>query len=78
LIWRKVIKVLNLSMHFLRSVNTLQQMIKIVNTSSYVSIKTIQENLQKCITWPKSSRKGQQKWNNACVESSLALSKLNI
>jgi hypothetical protein len=50
----------------------LQQMKKIVNIS-YVSIKTTQENLRKCITLPKNSRKSQQEWNNACVESSLAL-----
>lgn len=55
----------------------LQQTKKIVNTS-YVSMKTTQEDLQKCITWPKNSMKGQQEWSNACVESSLALKKLNI
>ncbi len=33
----------------------------------YLSIKVIQSNLQKCITWPKKSRKGKQRWNKACM-----------
>ncbi len=43
----------------------------------YTSIKVVQENLQKCITWPKSLRKGKQEWNKTCVNSNLPERKLN-
>ncbi len=33
---------------------------KVCKDLQYVSIKTTQRNLQKCITWPKISRKGRQ------------------
>jgi hypothetical protein len=44
----------------------------------FVSIKSIQSNLQKCITWPKKSRKGRHEWNKACSDSNLPPRKLNI
>ncbi len=37
----------------------------------YVSIKSTQGDLQKCVTWLKESKKGNQEWENACVNSSL-------
>jgi len=43
----------------------------------YVSIKSTQANLQKCIIWPKKSRKRRQEWNKACVETSIRPRKLN-
>jgi hypothetical protein len=43
----------------------------------YVSIKVAQGYLQKCITWPKKSRKGRQEWNKTCVNYGLPLRKLN-
>jgi len=43
----------------------------------YVSIKFAQVNLQKCIIWPKKSRKGRQEWNKVCVETNIRPKKLN-
>jgi subtilase family serine protease len=43
----------------------------------YVSIKSVQRDLHKCITWPKKSSKGKQKWEKACENSSLFPQKLN-
>jgi hypothetical protein len=43
-----------------------------------VSIKSIQRDLQKCITWPKKFRKGRQEWEKAYVNSCLPPQKLNI
>ncbi len=43
-----------------------------------VFVKSTQANLQKCITWPKKSRKGMQGWNKACVKTSIHPKKLNI
>ncbi len=34
----------------------------------YVSIKTSQAHLQKCIVWPKKSKKGRQERTKVCVE----------
>jgi hypothetical protein len=34
----------------------------------YVSIKSIQTYLQKCIIWPKKFGKGRHEWNKVCVE----------
>ncbi len=39
----------------------------------YVSIKSVQRDLHKCITWPKKS----SKWEKACENSSLFPQKLN-
>jgi hypothetical protein len=44
----------------------------------YVSIKISRVDLQKCITWPKKSNKGHQKWNIACIKVGLRSKKLNI
>jgi hypothetical protein len=43
----------------------------------YISIKPIQTDLQKCITWLKKSGKGRQEWNKACVETGIHPKKLN-
>jgi hypothetical protein len=42
---------------------------KVYKNLKYVYIKSTQANLQKCITWPKKSRKGRQEWNKACLET---------
>jgi hypothetical protein len=34
-------------------------------------------DLQKCIVWPKKSRKGRQEWNKACLNLGLPPRKLN-
>jgi hypothetical protein len=43
----------------------------------YVSFKSTQTYLQKCITWLKKFGKGRQEWNKACVETSIHPKKLN-
>jgi hypothetical protein len=50
---------------------------KVCKGLKYVSIKTIQFDLQKYITWPKKSRKVKQEWNKACVISNLPKRNLN-
>jgi hypothetical protein len=50
---------------------------KVCKDLQYVSIKYVQKDLQKCITWPKKSRKGRQKWEKACVNLGLSSQKLN-
>jgi hypothetical protein len=42
---------------------------KVCKDFKYVSIKSTQTNLQKCITWPKKSRKGRPEWNKVYVET---------
>ncbi len=44
----------------------------------YVSIKSAQIDLQKCITWLEKSGKGKHEWNNACLEIGIQPKKLNI
>jgi ethanolamine utilization microcompartment shell protein EutS len=34
----------------------------------YVYVKSVQVDLQKCITWPKTDRKRKLGWDKACVE----------
>jgi hypothetical protein len=51
---------------------------KMCKDLKYVSIKSVQAHLQKCIIWPKKSRKGRQEWNKACVETSIRPRKSNI
>jgi hypothetical protein len=34
----------------------------------FVSIKSAQFDIHKCITWPKKSRKGRQKWMKVCID----------
>jgi hypothetical protein len=40
-------------------------------------IKSIEVNLQKCITWRKKFGKGRQEWNKACFEIGIGPRKLN-
>ncbi len=42
-----------------------------------MSIKYMQMNFQKCITWLKKSRKGCQEWTRACINMRLSPWKLN-
>ncbi len=44
---------------------------------NYDSIKSVQVDLQKCITWPKKFGKGRQEWNKVCVETNIHPKKLN-
>jgi hypothetical protein len=50
---------------------------KVCKGLRYVSIKSIQIDLQKCITWPKKSRKGKQEWMKAYITICLRFGKLN-
>jgi hypothetical protein len=43
----------------------------------FLSIKLVQFDMQKNITWPEKSRKNIQKWNKACSNSNLFQRKLN-
>jgi hypothetical protein len=43
----------------------------------FVSIKFAKSYLQKCITWPKRSKKVRQEWNKACSVLNLPPRKLN-
>jgi hypothetical protein len=51
---------------------------KICKNFKFVSIEFVQSNLQKCIIWPKKSRKGRQESTKACLDSNLPPRKLNI
>jgi hypothetical protein len=66
-VWGKVSKELVLGMHFLKHVNMPQWMKKIYKGLKYVLIKATQWGFQKCVTWPKKSRKRRQEWNEPCV-----------
>jgi hypothetical protein len=35
-------------------------------------------DVQKCMTWPKKSKKGKHEWNKTCIASSFHPRKLNI
>jgi hypothetical protein len=50
---------------------------KVCSNLKYVSIKSAQANLQKCINWLKKSGKGKQEWNKACLETRIQPKKLN-
>jgi hypothetical protein len=50
---------------------------QICRNLKYVFIKSTQTNLQKCITWPKKSRKGKHEWNKACAKTGFQPKKLN-
>jgi hypothetical protein len=51
---------------------------KVYRNLKYVSIKSTQVDLQKCITWPKKYGKGKQEWNKVCLETKIRPKKLNI
>jgi hypothetical protein len=44
----------------------------------FISIKSTQSNLHKCITWPKKPRKGRQEHNKTCLNFNIHPRKLNI
>jgi len=50
---------------------------KVCKDLKYVFVKYVQTDLQKCITWPKKSRKGRQEWNKAYVKIGIHPKKLN-
>jgi hypothetical protein len=50
---------------------------KVCKNLKYISIKSVQTDLQKCITWLKKSGKGRHEWNKACVETCIHPKKLN-
>lgn len=41
---------------------------KMCQNFKYVYVKSIQSNLQKCITWIKKLKKGKQEWNKVCED----------
>jgi len=43
----------------------------------FISIKSAQSDLQKCITWHKNFGNNKQGWNKACLDFNLSLRKLN-
>jgi hypothetical protein len=50
---------------------------KVCKKLQYVPTKVAQGDLQKCIMWPKKSRKGRQELEKACVTSNVPPRKLN-
>ena len=50
---------------------------KVCRGNAYVSIRTAQADIQKCITWPKKSGKGRQEWEKACIDAGMRPRKLN-
>jgi hypothetical protein len=46
---------------------------KVCRNLKFVLFKFTKSNLDKCITWPKKSRKGIQEWNKACSDSNVPL-----
>jgi hypothetical protein len=50
---------------------------KVCKIFKYVSIKSTQFNLQKCITWPRHFGKSKYEWNKACTEFEIHPRKLN-
>jgi len=50
---------------------------KICEKLNYVSIKSTQSSLQKCITWLKKFGKGRHEWNKTCLEIGIRPKKLN-
>lgn len=46
---------------------------KVCKNMKFVFIEYTQENLQKCIIWPKKIGKGKYEWNKACVKVGIHL-----
>jgi len=40
---------------------------KVCKNIKFVSIKSMQFDIHKCITWCKKSKKGRQEWSKACI-----------
>ncbi len=51
---------------------------KVCKDLKYVSIKSAQAHLQKCIIWPKKFGKGKQELNKVCLETSIRLRQMYI
>ncbi len=51
---------------------------KVSKNLQFISIKSTQSNLQKCITWLKNSGKGRQGQNKTCLNFNIHPRKLNI
>jgi hypothetical protein len=51
---------------------------KVCKNFKFFSIKSMQSNIQKCVTWPKKSRKGRQEWSKACIDARIRPRELNI
>jgi hypothetical protein len=77
LVWKQVFNRAILVMFFSKAYQYDSIDEKICKNLKYFFVKFAQIDLQKCITWPKISRKGRQEWEKARVESSLCLRKLN-
>jgi hypothetical protein len=50
---------------------------KVCKNLKHISIKSTQFNLQKCITWPKKSRKGRHECTKTCINYRIRLKKQN-
>jgi hypothetical protein len=50
---------------------------KICKNLKFVFIKSMNFDIQKCITWPKFFRKGRQEWSKACIDVKIRPRKLN-
>jgi hypothetical protein len=50
---------------------------KVYKNLNHISIKSSESNLQKCITWPKKSRKRKREWTKAYIDSKIHSRKLN-
>jgi hypothetical protein len=44
---------------------------KVCKNLKFVSIKSVQFDIKKCITWPKRSRIGRQEWSKACIDAGI-------
>jgi hypothetical protein len=51
---------------------------KVVHGLHYASIKVVQNDIHKCITWPKKSSKGRSTWDQTCIYWLLRPRKLSI
>ncbi len=73
----KVFRVFVLAMFFSKSCQYATTNEKVCRNFKFISIKSTNSYLQKCITWPKKLGKGRQEWNKACSNSNLPPRKLN-
>ncbi len=74
--WKRVSMALVLIIHFLEPISMLLPK-RVCKHLKFVSIKFVYSYIQKCITWPRKSRKGKQEWKKACIESKIQPKKLN-
>jgi hypothetical protein len=67
----KFFKVFILAMFFSKACQYATTDEKVCKNIKFVSTKYTHIDLQKCITWPKKSKKGRKKLNKACLDSNL-------